>query len=171
MKENKIRPAPHRTRRIILYYVGLVVLGLAGLHLFAIATAMVYGEWRVMLDFLISAAVSVLVAGACILPNREGGRAFHVDWGTGMAVASIAWMLCMLLAAVPYQLSGHFLSYLDACFDVMSGFTTTGLVLIQDLDHASMGLNMWRHLLTFVGGAGYGGDGLVLSGQRRERRI
>ena len=39
-------------------------------------------------------------------------------------------------------------------FDVMSGFTTTGLVLIQDLDHVSMSLNMWRHLLTFVGGQG-----------------
>jgi trk system potassium uptake protein TrkH len=39
-------------------------------------------------------------------------------------------------------------------FDVMSGFTTTGLVLIQDLDHVAKSLNMWRHLLTFVGGQG-----------------
>jgi trk system potassium uptake protein TrkH len=51
-------------------------------------------------------------------------------------------------------LSGHINSILDACFDVMSGFTTTGLILIQDLEHVSYGLNMWRHIITFVGGQG-----------------
>src|SRR5450759_4826402 len=40
------------------------------------------------------------------------------------------------------------------CFDTMSGYTTTGLFLLQDLDHISQGLNMWRHLLTYVGGQG-----------------
>ncbi len=39
-------------------------------------------------------------------------------------------------------------------FDVMSGYTTTGLFLLQDLDHVSHGLNMWRHLLTYAGGQG-----------------
>ena len=39
-------------------------------------------------------------------------------------------------------------------FDLMSGYTTTGLYLLQDLDHVSHGLNMWRHLLTFAGGQG-----------------
>ena len=39
-------------------------------------------------------------------------------------------------------------------FDVMSGYTTTGLYLLQDLDHISYGLNMWRHLLTYAGGQG-----------------
>jgi trk system potassium uptake protein TrkH len=51
-------------------------------------------------------------------------------------------------------MSGHSLSYLDAIFDVMSGFTTTGVFLLQDLDHISQALNFWRHLLTFVGGQG-----------------
>ena len=39
-------------------------------------------------------------------------------------------------------------------FDVMSGYTTTGLYLMQDLDHVSNGLNMWRHILTYAGGQG-----------------
>jgi trk system potassium uptake protein TrkH len=59
-----------------------------------------------------------------------------------------------VLGAVPHYLSGHFSSYLDAMFDVMSGYTTTGLYLLQDLDHVSHGLNMWRHILTFAGGQG-----------------
>jgi trk system potassium uptake protein TrkH len=60
----------------------------------------------------------------------------------------------MVFGAVPHFLSGHFKSFLDACFDLMSGYTTTGLILLQDLDHVPHGLNMWRHLLTYAGGQG-----------------
>jgi trk system potassium uptake protein TrkH len=62
--------------------------------------------------------------------------------------------MAMVLGALPHYLSGHFGSFLDAMFDVMSGYTTTGLYLLQDLDHVSHGLNMWRHVLTFAGGQG-----------------
>jgi trk system potassium uptake protein TrkH len=60
----------------------------------------------------------------------------------------------MLLGALPLYLSGHWKSYLDACFEAMSIFTTTGLVLIQDLDHLAYSHNLWRHLGNFIGGQG-----------------
>ena len=75
-------------------------------------------------------------------------------WGHGLVVASFSWFMATVLGAIPHYLSGHFGSYLDAMFDVMSGYTTTGLYLLQDLDHVSHGLNMWRHLLTYAGGQG-----------------
>ena len=71
-----------------------------------------------------------------------------------MTVASVSWLMGTLLCALPYYFSGNYLSYLDCCFDVMSGLTTTGLSMIQDLDHLSNGLNMWRFLLTYIGGQG-----------------
>jgi trk system potassium uptake protein TrkH len=60
----------------------------------------------------------------------------------------------MLLGAIPLYLSGHWQSYLDSCFEAMSGFATTGLVLVQDLDHLSYTHNLWRHLIMFIGGQG-----------------
>jgi trk system potassium uptake protein TrkH len=75
-------------------------------------------------------------------------------WGHGLLVVSFSWLMGTILGAIPHYLSGHFGSYLDAMFDVMSGYTTTGLYLIQDLDHVSHGFNMWRHVLTFAGGQG-----------------
>jgi len=60
----------------------------------------------------------------------------------------------MVLGAVPLYLSGHWKSYLDACFDAMSGFATTGLTLVQNLDHLSFTHNLWRHLIMFIGGQG-----------------
>src|SRR5512140_1410289 len=77
-----------------------------------------------------------------------------LSWSHGLVVASFSWLVAMALGALPHWLSGHFGSFLDAMFDVMSGYTTTGMFLLQDLDHVSNGLNMWRHLLTYAGGQG-----------------
>jgi trk system potassium uptake protein TrkH len=78
----------------------------------------------------------------------------NFQWKHGFVIASLSWIILTVVCAVPYRLSGHTYSLLDACFDVMSGFTTTGLALTQDLDHLSNALNMWRHMLTFIGGQG-----------------
>jgi len=59
-----------------------------------------------------------------------------------------------VLGAIPLYLSGHWKSFLDASFDAMSGFATTGLSLVQDLDHLSYAHNFWRHLIMFIGGQG-----------------
>ena len=71
-----------------------------------------------------------------------------------MIVVSLSWAAAMVFSAVPLYLSGHYKFYLDACFETMSGFTTTGLTLVQDLDHLSYTHNLWRHLGPFIGGQG-----------------
>ncbi|WP_458012106.1 potassium transporter TrkG [Candidatus Solincola sp.] len=55
---------------------------------------------------------------------------------------------------MPLYFSGHYASYLDACFESMSGLATTGLTLVHDLDHMAYGMNLWRHLIMFLGGQG-----------------
>ncbi|MCU0650645.1 MAG: TrkH family potassium uptake protein, partial [Candidatus Omnitrophica bacterium] len=75
-------------------------------------------------------------------------------WMHGMIVVSLSWIVAMFLAAVPLYLSGHWKSFMDACFDTMSGLATTGLALVQDMDHLSYGHNLWRHLIMFIGGQG-----------------
>ena len=72
----------------------------------------------------------------------------------GMSLVGLSWLAAMFLGAIPLFLSGHWGSYLDACFDAMSGFATTGLVLVQDLDHLALSHNLWRHLMMFIGGQG-----------------
>lgn len=142
---NRLRP--------ICYYTGLVILVLNALQILPILTSVAYGEWPIVLAFVASLSIAALVAaGLMLLGTKE--RFAKLSFGEGMVVAAGSWFLCMLLSALPYYFSGNYLSYLDTCFDVMSGLTTTGLTLIQDLDHVSNGINMWRHLLTFVGGQG-----------------
>lgn len=86
--------------------------------------------------------------------GRKSKSSVHIEWKHGLVISATAWVVLMVLCALPYFLSGHYLSYLDATYDVMSGFTTTGLTLSQDIDHMSLSLNVWRHVITFVGGQG-----------------
>jgi trk system potassium uptake protein TrkH len=71
-----------------------------------------------------------------------------------LIVTAFAWLAVSLVGAVPLFLSGHYASFLDAQFDAMSGLTTSGLTLVQDLDHMALAHNMWRHLTHLIGGQG-----------------
>lgn len=136
----------------VFYYTGVVVVSLGGLMLVPLATALVFAEWVPFVDFGVSLGLTLLCGFGLMLIGTRSKRG--LTWTEGFASAALSWIACMFLAAVPYYMSGYWRSYLDALFDVMSGFTTTGLVLVQDLDHIPNSVNMWRHLLTYVGGQG-----------------
>lgn len=143
--------------KIISYYTGYVVLIITSLMVIPAITALLFREWNPFFDFMISGAISIIIALLLIMSgysikNKDSKSNF--GWKHGFVIAALSWIVLTILCALPYRLSGHTKSFLDACFDVMSGFTTTGLVLTQDLDHLSNALNMWRHMLTFIGGQG-----------------
>lgn len=139
--------------RAVWHYIGLVIIGMGLTQYIPLITSLIFSEWDMAFNFLISSSSALLVGSVMALVGKHTQHQ-RLGWNQGMVVAAGSWFLGMLLCALPYYLSGNYLSYLDCCFDVMSGLTTTGVVLIQDLDHLSNGLNMWRHLLTFIGGQG-----------------
>jgi len=140
---------------IISYYTGYIIIGIALLMAIPLITSLLMSEWEPVLDFVISMSIALIVGYLMMtLGRRTRTGELQVDWKYGFIIAALSWIMLMFLCSIPYMLSGHTKSLLDGCFDVMSGFTTTGLVLTQDLDHLSNGLNMWRHMLTFIGGQG-----------------
>jgi trk system potassium uptake protein TrkH len=145
-----IRPR-YNDFKIIGLYAGKVIIGLALLMIVPLVIALSFAEWNPAIDFAIAigACLSFGLASEIICQTTQEPK-----WSHGLVIASFSWFAAMVLGAIPHWLSGHFGSFIDAMFDVMSGYTTTGLYLIQDLDHISNSLNMWRHLLTYVGGQG-----------------
>lgn len=133
------------------YYLGKVIIALGFTMFIPILMGICAGEINPVLDFVIGLQVT-FISG--ILLTRVCFTGKELNWMQGMIVVSLSWVAAMALGAIPLHLSGHWNSYLDACFDAMSGFATTGLALVQDLDHLSYAHNLWRHLIMFIGGQG-----------------
>jgi len=169
--------------KIIGFYLSKIILGLGLWFLLPMITAIIFKEPDAFLDFSISFFFSLCLglglALLCQLPQEDR----VLDWMHGMVVVALTWIAAMFLGAIPMWLSGHWLSFMDACFDSMSGFATTGLVLAQDINHLSYSCNLWRHLIMFIGGQGIviialsfltgvaGGSYALYMGEGREERI
>jgi trk system potassium uptake protein len=163
--------------RVIAHSMGriFVVVGLAGLVPLGWAAA--GREWHPFSSFLLMIGF-FLFLGVLGLRQPSSDR---LDWSHGMVVVALTWLLVPIIGALPFVLSGHWGGEIDALFDAVSGLTTTGLALVQDLDHLAPSLNFWRHLLHFLGGQGIiiaalivfaGGGALTLYlGEARDERI
>lgn len=145
-----VRPSA-TDQKLVAYFTAKVVTGVGMMMLAPLATSLLFAEWDTALDFGIGLLLALMLglAGQTAFYTTAALRKRH-----GFVVVSTSWIAATIFAAVPFALSGYLGSFLDCCFDVMSGLTTTGLYLLQDLDHVPYGLNMWRFILTFAGGQG-----------------
>jgi len=121
------------------------------LLLVPIIVAVVYKEFDVIPHFLIASSATFILCnvGIHFLHTKNEMELKHA-----LCLAALMWIFSMLLAALPLWSTGSTGSYLDANFDAMSGFTTTGLSLVRDMDHLPYSINFYRHFLQFVGGCG-----------------
>ncbi len=165
--------------KLIVYYVGRISYYFSFLFLLPAFLALLFREWNPFFDFLIGFSFAFFLA-KLFLRCGEKGSLKHKE---ALSVVSLLWVVTMFFAAIPLYLSGHYGSFLDACFEAMSGLATTGLTLVQDLDHMAYSTNFWRHFIMFIGGQGIVVAGiLILStaggalyelyvGEGREERI
>lgn len=137
--------------KIIGYYLGKIIIGLGILMVIPMAIAVGYQEVVPAVDFLFSISLAFFLGIILVIVcyTEEDLATMHA-----MAVASLSWLVAMVISAIPLYLSGHFASFLDACFETMSGYATTGLSLCNDVDHLANSHNFWRHLTMFIGGQG-----------------
>ncbi|MCK4267683.1 MAG: TrkH family potassium uptake protein [Actinomycetia bacterium] len=137
--------------KIVGFYTGKIIVGIGLLMTIPLVTGIVFREWSAVIDFFIGilAALTVGFGFQLVCQTKR-----EMNWMHGLVTTAFSWLVATFIGAMPHFLSGHFSTFLDAYFDLMSGFTTTGLYLIQDLDHVSNALNMWRHVVSYAGGQG-----------------
>ncbi len=137
--------------RLIGFYLGKVLLGLGLVMLIPAAIALIAQEWNAATSFVIGASL-------CITVGAASDARFHtrrpLTWAHGMVIVALAWLVGAVFAAIPMYLSGRFTDPLAALFEAMSGLTTTGMSVINDLDHTPISEDFYRHLLQFAGGQG-----------------
>lgn len=136
--------------RSVVYILGSLLLFLALALLLPVPFALYYHDGTAAV-FGYSAGIT-LAAGMLMFMRFRAHRELHVR--EGFAVVSFSWLLFALFGALPFVLSGAISSPLDAVFETMSGFTTTGATILTEIEHMPQSLLFWRALTHWLGGMG-----------------
>lgn len=115
------------------------------------AVSLIYGETSDMAAFGITSAMLCVFFLLFGRKKPENGRIYGKD---GLVIVAAAWILWSVFGALPFYLSREIPSYVDALFETVSGFTTTGSTILTDIEALSYGMNFWRCLTHWIGGMG-----------------
>ncbi|MCY4600652.1 MAG: TrkH family potassium uptake protein [Acidobacteria bacterium] len=135
---------------VVIHVVGRILRVIGALFLAPIGIAVAYGETGAVAGFVVGSLVTSLAGQIMVVAGREPVEDLRRI--EALAVVSGAWLLVALCGAIPYLWAG--LAVIDAFFESMSGFTTTGATVLVDfrqLDRATM---FWRALTQWLGGMG-----------------
>lgn len=138
-------------RRMILYIVGTVVKIEAALLVLPLIVSLIYNE-ACSKDFVISIVIALVAGFALTLISRPGNKVIYAK--EGFVIVSLAWIVLSAIGALPFYISGEIPSYVDAFFETVSGFTTTGASILTDVEAMSKGMLFWRSFTHWVGGMG-----------------
>jgi len=92
------------------------------------------------------------VIGLLLIRNKSKDR--HINVKEGLTIVTLGWTLMSLLGALPLYISGSTPTYIDAFFEIVSGFTTTGATVIANVEALPMGILFWRSFTHWIGGMG-----------------
>lgn len=107
---------------------------------------------HVALCFLAAIAIAVLFTGILRLLGKRPQKGFHSR--EGLVCVSSSWILISLVGCLPFYFSRQIPSFVDALFEIVSGFTTTGASILPDVEALSRGLLYWRSFSHWLGGMG-----------------
>lgn len=135
---------------ILIFILGWILKIEGGLLLLPAVVGFIYresaGVW-----FLLTAAIAFIIGTVMTIRNPKSRKVYARE---GFVVVALAWLIMSLIGALPFTLSGDIPNYLDAVFETVSGFTTTGASIlpeIESLNHCSL---FWRSFTHWVGGMG-----------------
>ena len=138
--------------RIVGRTVGRVLLLEALLMAPSLIWCAIDGEGDVAVSFLLSMGIILLVGLALILLGKRSKESFQTQ--EGFITVALCWIFMSMLGCLPFVISGQIPSYIDALFEIVSGFTTTGSSILTNVEAMSRGLLYWRSFSHWLGGMG-----------------
>ena len=135
----------------MIRYILCRMLGVEAILLLIPAMISVLYQEICGIAFLIPAAILFLLF---FISGMKKPEQSHIYGKEGMVIVALAWILWSLFGAMPFTISGYVPNYLDAFFETVSGFTTTGSSILRDVEALPQCLLFWRSLTHWVGGMG-----------------
>ena len=138
-------------KKMIVYSLGRMLILEGLLLLLPALTGVIYKEYGTALSFFLMAIFTGFVGYVFSHKKPKNEKLYAKE---GFVIVALAWAVLSLFGALPFYISGEIPSYIDAFFETVSGFTTTGssiLTNVEGLTHASL---MWRSFAHWIGGMG-----------------
>lgn len=137
--------------RMVVFVLGRIFLVEAAMMLLPMLCSAIYGEWYMLPAFLLPAVILLLLGLAASLRTPKNTTIYARD---GLAIVALVWVLMSAFGALPFVISGEIPAFADAFFEMVSGFTTTGSTILNDVEALSRGALFWRSFSHWVGGMG-----------------
>ena len=137
-------------RSMILYVVGHVVMLEGVMLLLPCLVSLIYQESE-GIDYLVMAVICMLL-GAIIVKHKPKVNVFYLK--EGCIATALSWIALSIFGALPMCISGDIPSFTDALFETISGFTTTGASILNDVEVLSRTTLFWRSFTHWIGGMG-----------------
>lgn len=136
--------------KMIRNILGWILIFEAAFMLIPLVTAAIYWEHS-FFAFLVTLCICLLFGFLLIWKKTEDKTLYSRE---GFVIVSLSWIVLSIFGALPFCISGEIPSYIDAVFETVSGFTTTGssiLTSVESLSHAAL---IWRSFTNWIGGMG-----------------
>lgn len=136
--------------RIIAYVIGWVLNIEAAFMVLPIITGLIYEETSLM-AFVISAGIGLLF-GIPLTWRRPKKQHFYLR--EGFVTVALSWLMLSIMGALPFIISGCIPHPIDALFETVSGFTTTGASILSEVESLPKCMLFWRSFTHWIGGMG-----------------
>lgn len=137
--------------RFVAYLIGLLLAFESMLLLACCCVSMIYGE-RDLMSFIVSFAICLSVSAILLVYGRR--KKCAMSRNEGYIVVALSWVFFSVFGMVPYLWGGFIPNITDAFFETMSGFTTTGATILDNIESMPHGILFWRSLTQWIGGLG-----------------
>lgn len=137
--------------KIIFHFFGLLFLFNGGFMLLAALMSFIYNDGATI-ELLLSGLVVVIIGGILMFLTKNHKK--ELNKREGYLVVAFGWIVMALTGTLPYLLTGSIPSFTNAFFETMSGYTTTGASILNDIEALPEGILFWRSLTHWIGGMG-----------------
>lgn len=136
--------------KMIRYIIGWLIVFESAFMLIPTLVALIYQE-RAVFSFLISIGLGMLVGALLVVKKPKNTTMYARE---GFVTVSISWLVLSIFGAIPFWLTGSIPSVINALFESVSGFTTTGATILSDVECLEKSVLLWRSFTHWIGGMG-----------------
>ena len=134
---------------VVAYVIGIAMMIEGGLMFAPVLCALVYGESTI--PFVLPIVINIVVGYGLYRAKPDSGNLLSKE---GVVATALVWIILSLTGMLPFLLSGAVSSPVDAFFETVSGFTTTGSSILTDVEALPKSCLLWRSLMHWIGGMG-----------------